>query len=169
VLVDEIDKAPRDLPNDVLNEIEHLEFFVRETGRRFQALPGFRPILVLTSNSERNLPDAFLRRCVFYHISFPSEEKLKEIVQRRLQPDDRFSPGMVNRAIARFEEIRRMPLSKRPATAECLAWIQVLERMQIDPGNLKPGQAETLAISYSVLAKSQEDLEKIMKAFSART
>jgi hypothetical protein len=62
-----------------------------------------------------------------------------------------------------------MPLSKRPATAECLAWIQVLERMQIDPGSLKPGQAETLAISYSVLAKSQEDLDKIQKAFSART
>ncbi len=76
---------------------------------------------------------------------------------------------MVNRAIAQFEEICRMPLSKRPATAECLAWIQVLERMQIDPDNLKPGQAETLAISYSVLAKSQEDLEKIKKAFSAGT
>lgn len=166
VLIDEIDKAPRDLPNDVLNEIEHLEFFVRETGRQFRALPGVRPILVLTSNSERNLPDAFLRRCVFYHIRFPSGEKLKEIVQRRLQPDDRFSPGMVDRAIAQFEQMRRMPLSKRPATAECLAWIQVLEHMQVDPGALKPGQAETLAISYSVLAKSQEDLEKIQHAFS---
>jgi MoxR-like ATPase len=70
VLIDEIDKAPRDLPNDLLNEIEGMEFTVRETGQRFAATDGYRPIVILTSNSEKNLPDAFLRRCVFYHIDF---------------------------------------------------------------------------------------------------
>src|SRR6185503_6558420 len=92
VLIDEIDKAPRDFPNDILNEIEHLTFTVRETGQAFVAGPEYRPILVLTSNSEKNLPDAFLRRCIFYHISFPSRDRLREIATRRLDLDHRLTP-----------------------------------------------------------------------------
>jgi MoxR-like ATPase len=161
VLVDEIDKAPRDLPNDILNEIERMEFTVRETSRTFASEPQFRPIVVLTSNSEKNLPEAFLRRCVFYHIQFPDAERLKQIVARRLRLESGFTPAMLDHTVAHFEEIREMGLKKKPATAELLNWMQVLNRMQLDVKNLKPGQAEALAFSYSALAKNREDLEQL--------
>ena len=106
MLIDEIDKAPRDFPNDILNEIEHLTFNVRETGQIVCRGPQYRPILVLTSNSEKNLPDAFLRRCIFYHISFPARERLREIVARRLELDNRLTPQMLEHALDHFEEIR---------------------------------------------------------------
>jgi MoxR-like ATPase len=157
VLIDEIDKAPRDLPNDVLNEIEGMSFTVRETGQTFSADHGYRPVLVLTSNSEKNLPDAFLRRCIFYHISFPDSMHLKEIVQRRLGLHSDFTPQMLENAIEHFEMIRQLALKKKPATAEFLAWVRILEKMQVDVNNLAPGQKEVLAFSYSVLAKSKED------------
>jgi MoxR-like ATPase len=168
VLIDEIDKAPRDLPNDILNEIEHLAFTVRETGQSFAAGPEYRPILVLTSNSEKNLPDAFLRRCIFYHISFPSRDRLREIVNRRLDVDHRLTPQVLEHALDHFEEIRSLALTKRPATAECLAWLRVLQHMQVDPKSLKPGQAEVLSFSYSVLAKNKDDLNKLERAFRAK-
>jgi MoxR-like ATPase len=164
VLIDEIDKAPRDLPNDVLNEIEAMSFTVRETGVTFSASPRMRPILVLTSNSEKNLPDAFLRRCVFYHIPFPDRDRLREIVERRLEPSSSFTSRMLESALTQFEQIRSLPLLKKPATAELLAWLQVLEKMELDVANLKPGQAELLAMSYCVLAKSKDDVAKVRKA-----
>ena len=165
VLIDEIDKAPRDLPNDVLNEIENMSFQVRETGRSFSADQSYRPILVLTSNSEKNLPDAFLRRCVFYHISFPGSERLKEIVQGRLRLNPDFTPQMLDNAISHFGEIRELALKKKPATAEFLAWVRVLEKMRIDVKSLKPGEAEALAFTYSILAKSKEDRELLFRNF----
>jgi len=165
VLVDEIDKAPRDLPNDVLNEVEHLRFTVKETGRSFSAQQQYRPILVFTSNSEKNLPDAFLRRCVFYHISFPDRARLREIVHNRLKPRTAFTPEMLDNAIRHFEEIRDLALKKKPATAEFLAWVRVLERMNLDAGRLKPGEEEALAFTYSLLAKNREDREMLHKAF----
>jgi MoxR-like ATPase len=165
VLIDEIDKAPRDLPNDVLNELESMSFTVKETGRIFSADQKYRPILVLTSNSEKNLPDAFLRRCVFYHISFPSTERLRDIVQSRLKLRGTFTPQMLEYAIRHFERIRELALKKKPATAEFLAWVRILEKMEIDVDNLKPGQAEALAFSYSVLIKSREDKEILHRAF----
>jgi MoxR-like ATPase len=168
VLMDEIDKAPRDFPNDILNEIEHLAFTVRETGQSFAAGPEYRPILVLTSNSEKNLPDAFLRRCIFYHISFPSRDRLREIVLRRLGLDHRLTPQVLEHALDHFEGIRSLPLAKRPATAECLAWLRVLQHMQVDPRNLKPGQAEALSLSYSVLVKNKDDLNRLERAFHSR-
>jgi MoxR-like ATPase len=163
VLVDEIDKAPRDLPNDILNEIETLSFEVRETGRTFSTEQGYRPILIFTSNSEKNLPDAFLRRCVFYHIAFPEGERLKEIIQRRLCLSANFTPVMLEHALEHFERIRELALKKRPATAELLAWVRILERMRLDVANLKPGEAEVLAFTYTVLAKSNEDYELIAR------
>jgi MoxR-like ATPase len=169
VLIDEIDKAPRDFPNDILNEIEHLTMTVRETGSTFTTNPEYRPILIFTSNSEKNLPDAFLRRCIFYHISFPNRARLKEIVSRRLDPDDQFSSTALDNALKHFEEIRSQALQKKPATAECLAWLRVLQQLQIDPGNLKPGQAEALSLSYCVLAKNKEDVAKLQRAFVSRT
>ena len=165
VLIDEIDKAPRDLPNDVLNEIENMSFNVRETGQSFSADQSYRPILVLTSNSEKNLPDAFLRRCVFYHISFPDRERLKEIVQGRLKMSPDFTPQMLENAIRHFEEIRDLALKKKPATAEFLAWVRILEKMRIDVNNLKTGETEALAFTYSILAKSKEDRELLYRNF----
>lgn len=162
VLIDEIDKAPRDLPNDILNEIEQLSFTVKETGRTFTASQAYKPILILTSNSEKNLPDAFLRRCVFHHIDFPDKETLKEIVQRRLKLSEGFTPQMLEHAIQHFEQIRDLALKKKPATAELLSWIKVLEKMQIDVNNLKPGEAEALGFTYSILAKSKEDKDLIL-------
>ena len=159
VLIDEIDKAPRDLPNDVLNEIESMSFTVPETNQTFRAHKEFRPILILTSNSEKNLPDAFLRRCVFYHIAFPGRDRLREIVFRRTPPATLTTQVRVESALVHFERLRELSLKKRPATAECLQWIQVLERMSIDVNNLEPGQTEALALSYCVLAKTREDLE----------
>ena len=157
VLIDEIDKAPRDLPNDILNEIDNLAFTVSESGRTFRAAQAFRPIVVLTSNSEKNLPDAFLRRCVFYSIAFPDRNRLREIVHRRLG-NRAFSAGMIDHAIEHFESLRGLALKKKPATAEFLQWMQVLERMSIDPANVGPKEAEALALSYCALAKTKEDL-----------
>jgi MoxR-like ATPase len=158
ILIDEVDKAPRDLSNDVLNEIESMSFTVKETGQKFSADVEFRPIVILTSNSEKNLPDPFLRRCVFYHIPFPSSERLRQIVELRLSPSNSFTSQMLEGAIRHFEKIRTLPLRKKPATAECLAWLRVLQRMSIDVGVLKPGQAEALVFSYAALAKTREDL-----------
>ena len=155
VLIDEIDKAPRDLPNDVLNEIEDMAFTVRETGNRFEADQRYRPILILTSNLEKNLPDAFLRRCTFYHIPFPDRARLKEIVMARLDLDPKFVADSLDQAIMQFMDIRDLPLRKQPATAEFLAWMQALER-------LSKGQSDgRVAIEslYPLLVKNREDLK----------
>jgi MoxR-like ATPase len=167
VLIDEVDKAPRDLPNDVLNEIEEMAFTVPETGAGFRAERRYRPILILTSNSEKTLPDAFLRRCVFYHLTFPSRERLIQIVRRRLGETARLSPGMVEEAVRHFEKIRELGLRKRPSTAEFLAWLRVLDRLGIDLADPKPGQREAIAFSYSILAKSQEDLKYLREQLPA--
>lgn len=158
VLIDEVDKAPRDLPNDVLNEIEQMSFSVKETGRVFTADRRYKPIVVLTSNSEKTLPDAFLRRCVFYHLTFPDRARLLEIVRRRCGPNASFSPERLELAVAHFEKIRELGLRKKPSTAELIAWLRILERLDLDPANPKPGERETLAFTYSILAKSKEDL-----------
>jgi len=158
VLIDEIDKAPRDFPNDLLNELEKMEFTVKETGRIFKAEKHLRPILILTSNSEKNLPDAFLRRCIFYHIPFPSEEDLKKIVQKRFKNYLDFKTD-IDSAVAHFFKIREMPLKKKPATAEFLTWLWILNFFNLDVNDLKEHeQKEHLALSYTVLAKTREDL-----------
>jgi MoxR-like ATPase len=158
VLIDEIDKAPRDLPNDVLNEVERMQFTVRETDwPPFQAPEAYRPILILSSNSEKNLPDAFLRRCVFYHIEFPGAEMLQKIVRRRFG-EDGFEEKFLTAAIAGFEVIREQPLKKKPATAEFLAWISILWALGIDPSQHKKADQDKIRLSFSVLAKSRDDL-----------
>lgn len=157
VLVDEVDKAPRDLPNDILDELETMSFSVAETGRRFAADRRYKPILVLTSNSEKVLPDAFLRRCVYYHVSFPSGERLQAIVRRRLGPT-KLTSDSIDNAIRHFEQLRELSLRKKPATAELIAWLRVLDRLQIDIANPRPGQRDAIALTYSILAKSREDL-----------
>lgn len=162
VLIDEIDKAPRDFPNDILNELEHMSFNIRETGQTYEAPEGNRPILVLTSNSEKNLPDAFLRRVVYYHIPFPEREILEKIVKKRVPISENFSEKMLVDAIDHFLEIRqRKSLRKPPATAELLAWIHILDRHSIDLNANTADQIKRLAMSYSILAKNKEDLAKI--------
>ncbi|MCP4699557.1 MAG: MoxR family ATPase [Gammaproteobacteria bacterium] len=169
VLIDEIDKAPRDLPNDILNEVEKMSFRVKETGKIFRTEQKYRPVLILTSNSERQLPDAFLRRCVFYHIEFPDPAQLEEIIRRRFGDTD-FSPDFLRGALKHFKNIRSEALSlrKKPATAELLAWLQILLSLDLDlndPEKLSPGQLESLALSYSILAKSRDDMAKLRRKF----
>lgn len=164
VLIDEIDKAPRDLPNDLLAEIETMSFEIKETGERFQAAPEFKPVVLLTSNSERDLPDAFLRRCVYYHIPPPSRETLRAIVLKRAQPGAAFSPDMLDHALDKFQEIRDRVSKKKPSTDELIAWVRVLDALKLDPKNPKPGEREALAFSYSVLVKDAGDLETLTKS-----
>ena len=160
VLVDEIDKAPRDFPNDLLNEIEQMEFTILETGQRVIGKIANRPIVIITSNSEKNLPDPFLRRCVYYHIPFPNREWLIKIVNNRLPLSENFSMGMVEAAVDHFLELRENDgLRKKPATAELLAWIHVLGKLNIDVTTNIPGEIERLKKTYTVLAKNQEDLD----------
>ncbi len=169
VLLDEIDKAPRDLPNDILNEIEQLAFTVQETGYSYRAETGYRPIVVLTSNMERTLPDAFLRRCIFFHLPFPTAEELERIVVGRMalahlpagQPID------VRRAVTQFQRIRQLPLDKPPATAELLDWLRVLVAFGFDPDG--SDAARQLAASYAAVAKTHEDRRQMdqLKGYGA--
>ncbi len=161
VLIDEVDKAPRDFPNDILNEIEEFSFTVAETRKSFAADESYRPIVLLTSNSEKNLPDAFLRRCVFYNIPAPDRAQLMRIVKNRLKLSEEFSP-FVDRLIEHFEDIRNLALKKKPATAELLAWLAVLNKMHMNNESLGPGKNEALAFTYSILAKNKEDSELML-------
>jgi MoxR-like ATPase len=113
--------------------------------RTFTADPRYHPIVVLKSNSEKNLPDAFLRRYVFYHIPFPDQQHLRRIIECRLPRTSLFTPSMIESAIKEFLRIRRtLDLKKQPATAELLGWVRILADLQIDLDNLKPGQIESV-------------------------
>jgi MoxR-like ATPase len=164
VLIDEIDKAPRDLPNDVLNEIENMQFEVKETGRSFSARAAYRPIVVLTSNSEKLLPEPFLRRCIFYHLEFPKREQLEQIVERRLGTDAMRASEVrdwVVRAIGYFQTVREQ-LRRKPATAELLAWLRILEQLSRETGQVDPLSNPALVKdSFPVLAKNKDDLHKL--------
>lgn len=138
ILIDEIDKAARDVPNDLLNEFDNMEFEVPEIDIKVKADEALRPVLIITSNSERNLPDAFMRRCVFYHIPFPgdtpgasNEERLKaitDIVNARLPDLTRDLPEWLGDAFTLFFQLREKHrgIQKRPSTAELLNWLLML-------------------------------------------
>lgn len=125
VLIDEIDKAPRDFPNDLLHELDRMEFTILETGERVSAPPELRPIVIVTSNSERRLPEPFLRRCVYHHIAFDDALLAKALEARRGQFPD-LSNTFIALATKRFLELRNKTLRKKPATAEFLVWLRVL-------------------------------------------
>ncbi len=130
VLIDEVDKAPRDFPNDILNELEHLYFRVPELGNvEIKANPKLQPIVVITSNSEKDLPDAFLRRCVYYNIPFPKEDRLSEIITNRLGLYSAGSSDFLKDALDLFFKLRKSGLRKKPATAELLGWMIALKEM----------------------------------------
>ena len=172
VLIDEIDKAPRDFPNDILTELEDLEFEVKETGGTFAAERKYWPVLIITSNQEKDLPEAFRRRCVFYDIPFPKdEEQLAGIVHQRMSLSPSFTQERLQQAIRYFIELRKLPLEKMPATAELLAWIEVLDDLNCeaptDDKELSPQQRAALMCSFSVLAKSLDDLKQLRNRTSA--
>jgi MoxR-like ATPase len=163
VLLDEMDKAPRDFPNDLLTQFEDLYFRIPELGDlRLQANPELRPLLVITSNSERDLPDAFLRRCVYYHIPFPNQEKLAKIVDYQLQ-EFAADSALVAEAIKLFLALRDSGrLSKNPATAELLLWLLTLRQLlgpAADSTGLKGAKLDTVVRSLSALIKRAEDRE----------
>jgi MoxR-like ATPase len=164
VLIDEIDKAPRDFPNDLLNEMEHNEFYIKELNQVVrQRKNGARMVCILTSNSEKNLPNAFLRRCVFYHIPFPDSIKLKKIIRQRLSIDDAKYDTALSKAIEKFEEFRKKAVNKKPATSELLDWLNILkDEGVLDQLDRPDFLAEHIPpTSYSTITKSHEDLVKI--------
>jgi MoxR-like ATPase len=158
VLIDEIDKAPRDFPNDILNEVEHMYFRVPELkNRSFNALIDMRPILVMTSNSEKHLPDAFLRRCVYHHITFPDKDRLKLICQTRITRL-RQSDKLLSDAINLFLKLHyREGLDKEPATGELLNWLVYLLERGINVNDSLRQHEEILKSSLGILAKTDAD------------
>lgn len=172
VLIDEIDKAPRDLPNDILAALENLEFSVPEVNKHYQSKPENRPIIIMTSNSEKNLPDAFLRRVCFYHIPFPSEQALLEILQTKVEG---MSQVDLQAVIAHFSTIRggkKIKLQKKPATAELIYWTLLLQKMEFPTGKLNDTsqldatELKKLSTSYSVLAKTKEDMKALRNSIN---
>ncbi|OWY22644.1 hypothetical protein BVG80_10395 [Sphingobacteriales bacterium TSM_CSM] len=161
VLLDEIDKAPRDFPNDILYEIERFAFQIKEDNNtELVKDDAHKIIVIMTSNSEKNLPDAFLRRCVFYHIPFPDEGKLLSILQNHLGAN---SPYASMDLINIFMEVRRILTKKKPATAELLNWVKMLENrdfLKKSPDD----QQKIMRISYSILAKTFDDLQILLAA-----
>ena len=128
LLIDEVDKADLEFPNDLLHELDRMSFTVDETGDRVEAT--HRPVVVITSNNEKELPDAFLRRCVFHFIDFPEPELMKRIVAVH---HPRIADRLVEQALGVFYEIRAMRrLRKRPSTSELIDWIAVLQRSGVD-------------------------------------
>ncbi len=161
VLVDELDKAPRDFPNDLLNEVDQMFFRIPELGNREVRAPAeMRPILVIASNSEKNLPDPFLRRCIYYDIPFPDDGRLGEIIVRRLDGIDDPEAPLLGEAISFFLELRRRGLRKKPSTAELLNWIDALLRHGADKGAGLQASKDLALSTLGVLAKSREDAEE---------
>jgi MoxR-like ATPase len=170
VLIDEIDKAPRDFPNDILNEIESMYFRIPELANLTVSAPAhMRPIVVLTSNSEKGLPDAFLRRCAFFHIPFPSEAKLESIVLARLSTAGVRRDGLLADALAFFLLLRRpeTELRKQPGTAELINWIHALVQFGADPAVRLREQADYGARTLSALAKLVDDQERALSTYKA--
>lgn len=159
VLIDEIDKAPRDFPNDLLDVIEQMRFEVRETGTPYVSSAGARPIVFISTNNEKQLPDPFLRRCVFHHIDFPSRAELRRIVDANLGAL-KLEARFVEDALTRFEELRAVPLEKRPATAELLVWLRVLHRAGAMDQVGKVGWVNNYV---RALVKTNDDLRTVLE------
>jgi len=159
VLIDEIDKAPRDFPNDLLNEVEGMYFKIPELGnKKVTSDPQFRPILILTSNSEKNLPEAFLRRCVFYDIPFPDRDRLSHIVHSRLGEAITDKHALLQDALDLFDRLRDPAggLHRKPSTSELLAWLRILTERSKDQKNYIRTEA-MIEPALASLIKTSED------------
>jgi MoxR-like ATPase len=168
VLIDEIDKASREFPNDLLNEIEKYEFEIRELNRHIQRSENdCRILVIMTSNSEKNLPNAFLRRCIFYHIEFPDKEKLLKIAKKRLTINNSEYDSLIEKAIDEFQKIRSNTLNKKPSTSEFLDWINVLQHFNLlnESTFLPDKQDKTSSMLFdttkSTLIKNFEDQQVV--------
>lgn len=171
VLIDEIDKAPRDFPNDLLDVLDTLSFEVPELDyvgeRRIKTTPDKRPIVILTSNSEKDLPAPFLRRCIFFHIEFPDTGMLEKILGGKLS---RFNADQITAVVNHFMRIREKCKRKQPSTAELLYWTVALEKL--DEKGLLPisrldapeneAEKKELISSYSLLIKNKDDWKDIV-------
>ncbi len=157
VLIDEIDKAPRDFPNDLLHELDQMEFQVLETGELVSVNPKLRPIVFITSNSERRLPEPFLRRCIYHHIEFDSE-LLKRIITSHHDDFGNLSDGFIELAVERFLSLRSRGLYKTPSTGELLVWLRVLAAAgNITEADLR--EADLSKLPYlGALLKNRQDL-----------
>ena len=155
LLIDEIDKADIEFPNDLLQELDRMEFFVQETGETIRA--EVRPIVVITSNNEKELPDAFLRRCFFHYIRFPDDETMKAIVEVHFPG---IKPRLVSEALKTFYEIRETPgLKKKPSTSELLDWLKLLLVDDVDPATLRETSPNKLIPPlHGALLKNEQDV-----------
>jgi MoxR-like ATPase len=155
LLIDEIDKADIEFPNDLLQELDRMEFYVYETGETIKAAQ--RPLVIITSNNEKELPDAFLRRCFFHYISFPDADTMTEIVDVHY-PD--IKDRLVKNALASFYEVRDVPgLKKKPSTSELLDWLKLLMNEDIDPETLRQQDAGKLIPPlHGALIKNEQDV-----------
>jgi MoxR-like ATPase len=155
LLIDEIDKADIEFPNDLLRELDRMEFYVYETRELVKA--RHRPIMLITSNNEKELPDAFLRRCFFHYIRFPDESTMRAIVQVHF-------PGLKRELLAEalrtFYEVRETPgLKKKPSTSELLDWIKLLLAEDIDPAVLRANEErKVLPALHGALLKNEQDV-----------
>ena len=165
LLIDEIDKADIEFPNDLLHQLDKMEFFVYETGETIRARQ--RPIVIITSNNEKELPDAFLRRCFFHYIRFPEMETLKQIVEVH-------HPGikqqLLTTALTQFYEIREQQgLKKKPSTSEVLDWLKLLLAEDMDAEDLAKDGPNALPKLHGALLKNEQDVHLFERlAFMAR-
>ncbi len=165
LLIDEIDKADIEFPNDLLQELDKMEFHVYETGETIKA--AVRPIVIITSNNEKELPDAFLRRCFFHYIQFPSMDTLKKIVEVH-HPG--IKPELLTTALTQFYEIRdQQGLKKKPSTSEVIDWLKLLLAEDLDAKDLAANGTSALPKLHGALLKNEQDVHLFERlAFMAR-
>ena len=166
LLIDEIDKADIEFPNDLLTELDQMEFFVYETGETIKAQT--RPIVIITSNNEKELPDAFLRRCFFHYISFPDKKTMEEIVAVHF-PSIR--QDLVKEALDVFFEVREVPgLKKKPSTSELIDWLKLLMADELPEDILKNrDKNKVIPPLYGALLKNEQDVHTLQRlAFLSR-
>ena len=165
LLIDEIDKADIEFPNDLLHELDKMEFHVYETGQQITAKQ--RPIIIITSNNEKELPDAFLRRCFFHYIRFPDQSTLEKIVEIHFP---NIKKSLLDRALTQFFEIRETPgLKKKPSTSEVLDWLKLLLADDINPSELRSDPKNILPKLHGALLKNEQDVQLFERiAFMAR-
>ena len=166
LLIDEIDKADIEFPNDLLVELDKMEFYVYETGQLVKARQ--RPIVIITSNNEKELPDAFLRRCFFHFIRFPERDTMREIVNVHFP---NLKPDLVRRALDIFFEVREIPgLKKKPSTSELIDWLKLLMSEDIPESVLKQGDVrQAIPPLHGALLKNEQDVQLLERlAFMAR-
>ena len=155
LLIDEIDKADIEFPNDLLQELDRMEFYVQEIDETIRA--EVRPVVVITSNNEKELPDAFLRRCFLHYIRFPDAETMKDIVEVHFPG---IKPRLVSEALRTFYEIRDTPgLKKKPSTSELLDWLKLLLVDDVDPATLRENAPNKLIPPlHGALLKNEQDV-----------